>query len=205
MQIVLDGYNKSVAVGRETLVFRPMIQSERDQLAELLRSSSEETYDGVQRMFVLRHIVYWSGQQLSAVSKIVEGDSQEEERDVDNLYHGTILQVRYPHLGIGFDCKTCREQWFLPLEGKFAKGGHPRPDDMPVPCETQMPCPRGHYSNPTGLTAKNAHAFRHYRRCLATGSFPDDMIVQRNAAVIRKAINDAQRGVDPATGKQPRE
>lgn len=40
------------------------------------------------------------------------------------------------------------------------------------------------------MSDRNRQAFRHYRECKATGRFPDDPIVRRNAGLIRE-IEDA--------------
>jgi hypothetical protein len=37
----------------------------------------------------------------------------------------------------------------------------------------------------------NREAYRHYSECRATGSFPDDPIVRRNAALIRAQEDQA--------------
>jgi hypothetical protein len=41
--------------------------------------------------------------------------------------------------------------------------------------------------------AKNEQALDHYLRCRATGRFPDDPLVARNAAIIRSIENELRR------------
>jgi hypothetical protein len=41
------------------------------------------------------------------------------------------------------------------------------------------------------LSAKNWRAYQHYLECAAVGQFPDDAIVRRNAAIIRRIEKDA--------------
>jgi hypothetical protein len=41
------------------------------------------------------------------------------------------------------------------------------------------------------LSDINRDAYRHYRECRATGNFPDDPIVRRNAALIREQEDQA--------------
>lgn len=53
-----------------------------------------------------------------------------------------------------------------------------------TPCETSQGCPKGHYDAQKGLTLKNRLAWFHYQECRATGNFPEDDIVSRNAGII---------------------
>lgn len=55
----------------------------------------------------------------------------------------------------------------------------------------QTGCPKGHWTQPIELSRRNLKAWGHYLECKATGNFPDDPIVRRNAGIIR-AIEDAQ-------------
>ena len=62
----------------------------------------------------------------------------------------------------------------------------PRPPAAPPPCRLPgLGCPKGTPQNPIALSEINRQALRHYHECRATGSFPDDPIVRRNAALIR--------------------
>lgn len=201
--MIFDGYNETVELGKHTLVYRPLTEDERLQLAAIIARAGESDAAEIHERFVTKHIVFWSGPQTDDILPILEGNADREKRDAENLYVGTLLQARWPHLGLGFDCRTCQTKWYIPRANKFALRGEHRPEDQPVPCETTTGCPRGHYSDPVCLSPKNEMAFKHYRRCVATGSFPDDPIVSRNAAIIRKALNDAARGVDPETRSEP--
>lgn len=43
------------------------------------------------------------------------------------------------------------------------------------------------------LSPKNWQAYEHYLRCKATGRFPDDWIVARNASAIRRAEDSVEQ------------
>jgi len=45
-------------------------------------------------------------------------------------------------------------------------------------------CPKGTPDSATDLWIRNQTAYRHYQRCQAVGRFPEDDLVERNAAII---------------------
>ena len=51
-------------------------------------------------------------------------------------------------------------------------------------------CPKGSPTAGRELTTRNWQAYLHYQQCKATGNFPDDPIVARNAGAIR-AVEDS--------------
>lgn len=65
--------------------------------------------------------------------------------------------------------------------------------DSPVPCDTAMGCPKGHYNDQKSLSARNAMAFIHYQECRATGIFPNDPVVRKNARLIRMVEDGAEK------------
>jgi hypothetical protein len=68
----------------------------------------------------------------------------------------------------------------------------PRPAGALPPCRIAgLGCPKGTPENPLSLSDVNSEAYRHYRECRATGNFPDDPIVRRNAALIRAQEDEA--------------
>lgn len=188
--MILDGHTLSIGIGDQTLIYRPMLEFERDQLAELIDSGSETEAEQTWDTFLRQHIVRWTG-PLEKVRSLVEGDPKRENADAENLRDGTLLQLTHPHLGIGFDCATCQKYVFDPQKIENPYGIHgptERTEDMPVQCETTIPCPRGHHTSPKGLSEKNAQAYLHFRRCAAVNTFPDDPIVHNNARIIRDAM-----------------
>jgi hypothetical protein len=97
------------------------------------------------------------------------------------------------------DCGHCQkyvydEETGRPCENPPRSGRLvPRPAGAPPACRIAgVGCPKGTPEAPRGLSPANRAAWRHDRECLAVGSFPDDPIVRRNAAIIR-AQEDAAR------------
>ena len=94
------------------------------------------------------------------------------------------LVVLHPEIP---DCETCQkyhfnEQW---ERTKFRGEWLERRPDQPPRCRTDKGCARGTPERPNTLSAKNAAAYEHYLESRATGQFPDDPIVRRNARLIR--------------------
>ncbi len=63
----------------------------------------------------------------------------------------------------------------------------------PPECQTREGCPKGTPDKQRSLTAQNAEAYEHYKRCRAVGRFPEDPIVEANAATIREIEDDNER------------
>lgn len=57
------------------------------------------------------------------------------------------------------------------------------PGDAPIPQNAQE------------LSEKNWKAYQHWQECKAVGSFPDDAIVRKNAAIIQKVHDEYDRQV----------
>lgn len=69
----------------------------------------------------------------------------------------------------------------------------PRPAGVPTPCWMCPKIPPGlptERVNAEELTPRTWAVWQHYLECKATGHFPDDAIVRRNAAILRR-IEDA--------------
>lgn len=78
----------------------------------------------------------------------------------------------------------------------------PRLKGMKPPCHWCEKIPEGEKpipENAAELSAQNFQAFQHYLECKAVGSFPNDAIVRRNAAIIRR-VEDAAERVHDARG-----
>lgn len=78
------------------------------------------------------------------------------------------------------------------------RGGRPVPrlKGMKPPCHWCEKIPDGEEPVPSSaaeLTAANLQAYLHYLECKAVGAFPDDAIVRRNAAIIRRCEDTAER------------
>lgn len=99
------------------------------------------------------------------------------------LADGVWLTLRHPEVA-NRDCGEC-QKWMYEDDGKVKlRRGKPMPRRGPTPCRTKQGCPKGTPENQKSLTRKNQIAWEHYQRCKATGRFPDDPIVARNAAII---------------------
>lgn len=83
-----------------------------------------------------------------------------------------------------------------PADKPFLKAGKPvrRPAGKGPPCRyPHTPCPKGTPENPKTLSALNEKVLEHYRQCAATGHFPDDPIVKKNAGLIRQVLDRVDR------------
>ncbi len=108
-----------------------------------------------------------------------------------------LLILRHPEVAFR-DCGHCRKWQYDEKTGRQTMWhGKPlaRPPKLKLPCEYILPngqtkCPKGSPHAGRALTEANYEAYDHYLQCRATGSFPDDPIVRRNAAVIR-AVEDS--------------
>lgn len=68
-----------------------------------------------------------------------------------------------------------------------------RDASSPPECRTPKGCPKGTPEKSKALSSSNQLAYQHYLECKATGQWPDDAIVRRNAAVIREVEDYAER------------
>lgn len=96
-------------------------------------------------------------------------------------------------------CDTCTRFVHFDEPGKFGavvtRGGKPvrRLPTLPPPCHycpkqpADVPADQRSPHTAVELSDKNWQAWQHYRECQATGRFPDDPIVRRNAALIAAA------------------
>jgi hypothetical protein len=64
-----------------------------------------------------------------------------------------------------------------------------RPMGNLPPCKIRgMGCDKGTPEDQRQLSPKNEQAYWHFLQCRATGRFPDDPIVSRNAAIIDEVL-----------------
>jgi hypothetical protein len=69
-----------------------------------------------------------------------------------------------------------------------------RPEGTAPPCRIPgIGCPKGTPEHPRGLSAANLAAWRFDRECQAVGSYPNDPLVRRNAALIRQVEEEIER------------
>ncbi len=101
----------------------------------------------------------------------------------------------------GRDCNVCQKYQFDEETGairrqKYGRDAHGellpvlRPPGNQPPCRVPaIGCANGTPENPRSLSAKNRRAYRHYLECKATGRWPKDGIVTRNAGIIEAALS----------------
>lgn len=100
------------------------------------------------------------------------------------------------HPGVAYrDCGHCQRFAYDEKTGKPELWrGEPIKRSAPPPCRYEIEggrtkCPKGTPEKSRMLTEQNEEAYEHYLQCQATGQFPDDPIVRRNAALIRRAVD----------------
>lgn len=109
---------------------------------------------------------------------------------------GVRLLLLHPEVATR-DCGHCQKWLYSDKTGRPEKRGGidvERPKGTKPPCRMHIGCPKGTPEDQKSLSPKNRAAWRHYQECRAVGSFPDDPIVRRNAAIIR-AVEDTIEGI----------
>jgi hypothetical protein len=95
-------------------------------------------------------------------------------------------------------CDDCRKHIYNEQTGKREEHrGLPivRPPGTFPPCQYgPNRCPKEHPDAGYELTPDNLQVYQHYLECKATGRFPDDPLVARNAGVIRLVEDAVERG-----------
>lgn len=190
--------------------YRPLSRSSRIQVIARL----QESRDSDRRLWLARQFIhervtdyresakFYTAEECAEILSIVLGNDQQDLEDEYNLRSGVRLLLLYPRLA-QVSCQNCREVWMNPLTGVIhSRHGRPLQREGGTLCEVnQQGCPAGHYQRSRRLSEKNLKAYRHYLECQATGQFPDDSLVRRNARIIRwateKALHD-QRHAQPA-------
>lgn len=205
--IIGDGYDWHHQIGERCFVYRPMLSMERRAVVKAMSWLGNDSGFDLANSVILGHVCF--GIDKSHVNHIMlsnpEGwmelwlticglrggsDFQKgwEKSTAENLRSGVRLFIKNPKLAAR-SCESCREFWYdengdIPtVDGNPAK----RIPESPVSCDTPAGCPAGHYLNQLRLTPDNRLAYIHYQRCEATGNFPDDAIVSRNARIIQSA------------------
>ena len=105
------------------------------------------------------------------------------------------LQLLHPEVA-NRKCADCKKWIYRDNGERMIHAGAlvPRPKGILTPCSTCPKVPAGadpDSRNAVDLSDKNWLAYRHYLESRATGSFPHDAIVRRNAAWIRMVEDEA--------------
>lgn len=119
-----------------------------------------------------------------------------------------ILELIHPEVSRR-SCEDCCLHEYNHSTGERIERGFPRqpikrpkrgPGSKP-PCLSGVECFKGVVGETRELNDKNRLAYEHYLRCKATGHFPDDPIVARNAAIIGEVESAIHEGRERATAK----
>jgi len=98
-----------------------------------------------------------------------------------------MLILAHPEVA-GRDCGDCQKFVYDEKTGqRSVRGGLPilRPKSTKPPCGYGPDrCAKGNPTAGRDLSLHNWQAWQHYLECRATGNFPDDRIVARNARII---------------------
>jgi hypothetical protein len=214
------------------LVYRPMLSQERSQFLLAFRGWSERAAVVEKSMWLDRHVISADGsfgsmldfyetgsvEDFRSLHHLIVGvrgsDGDEswtkdwEQRDVENIRRGLRTDIEHRYLSRR-SCSDClRFEWGPDSQSPLIVNGkkQPRTIDVPPLCHLPGGCPVGTPENPVGrLSQRNKIAFRHYRGCVATGVFPDDPIVARNAIVFRQTLQELGREPDGFVCRRGRE
>lgn len=211
-----DGYdlNGSVTLeGKEyRLLYRPMLRHDIRSIAQEARWVSEQTGREVIRSAVLDQLLVCDASlealihedhpdAIPSLWRLVTAflSPQWERESAQNLYSGQMLRLLHPQVATR-KCSDCKVWWYNHQTGKIqTRDGEflRRPIDQVLPCQIGE-CAKGSPDGRLEWTEQNRLAAEHFVRCDAVGQFPNDPIVRRNAAILRKAMNDAMRLVNRA-------
>jgi hypothetical protein len=113
------------------------------------------------------------------------------------LRSGVLLILRHPEVAFR-NCDDCQRWIYDHKTGRRATSRGqpiPRPAKSRLPCDVQDGCAKGSPNGQRELTKANWQAYLHYLESRATGTFPDDALVRRHAAIIR-SVEDAVGRLD---------
>lgn len=212
--MLVDGYSRRCTIEGKSVWYRPALAGERVHLRSVCNGLCDESATEFMCRWLASKIEAWDDlrtmdaynlvcmcergepffvELAKAVQGLVKDCSGEVWRDVeveyrDNLYEGVLLELTNPRLARR-DCVACKRDWYnedtgLPILGS---DNLPMLRDGPTLCETSG-CAKGTPENQKSLNRANRWAWRHFQDCDAIGVFPDDPIVKRNAATIRRAL-----------------
>lgn len=208
--MVLDGYTWVANIVGVRVLYRPALRDERTQLFELFGTNADSWENWVetrleqagtpqQAIGALLGRFHEHQQQIVGVLLGTLDPSSEspwgsnwERASAENLLAGVRLLRDFPGIAKR-SCDDCREWWYRE-DGSVVlradKSPVPRPAADILPCRTKSGCPKGTPESPRTLWPSNRMALSHFRQCDATGRFPDDPLVGRNAAIIRSVLSE---------------
>ena len=214
-----DGYDQFGSItldGKEyRVLYRPMLVHDIRSTVKEARWLSEETGREVIRSAALGQLLACDSalesiiheghpqvvpelwRRVTGISTHPQLPSPQWEREsAENLYTGVSLRILHPEVA-NRKCEDCLFLWYYTTTGRICRrNGEPqkRPEDQLLPCQIpELGCPKGSPEKSRALTEYNRLAAEQFVRWDATGQFPDDAIVRRNAVIIQKAIRDSLR------------
>lgn len=213
-KMLVDGYTRHCTIKGKGVWYRPALAGERVHLRHVCGGLGDESATEFMCRWLASRVEAWDysvrvdgyaleslycsdeesfGQLAKAVQGLVKDGSGEVWRDIeveyrDNLYDGVLLELTNPRLARR-DCVACKRDWYNEETGLPILGADSLPilRDGPTLCETSG-CAKGTPEKQKSLNKANRWAWRHFQDCEAIGVFPDDPIVKRNAATIRRAL-----------------
>ncbi|QDV78087.1 hypothetical protein K2D_16930 [Planctomycetes bacterium K2D] len=104
-----------------------------------------------------------------------------------------ILAITHPKVE-SRDCAHCQSFIYNEATGEpeMWEGKPYRRGKVPTPCQTDVGCPKGSPDAGIALSDRNRMAWNFNRRCKAVGRWPEDPIVEMNAAIIAAAEADGE-------------
>lgn len=166
-----DGFTTEVTAG---VFCRPMLWVEKKAWREVAASSTDDGWYRLIQHHVYGDLTNLSMEERALIIETVLGYTvKDENRDFQDLSDTVQLHATNPGLSL-LNCQTCRTYSTHPDTGAvyFGPSGQPTPlpKGMKVPCETRQGCPKGHWSEPIGLTNERwlttwKHFWRHRFEC----------------------------------------
>lgn len=207
-----DGYSRTWSCDEMTVIYRPLTHRLRRDLLLMTRSVPPAFGISLICASISERVIAWNwteGPSTSVIRSLNEwnpvlfsnlsrtvlgvGGAKEEQSDAINLAHGVRLRLLYPGTA-RLTCEMCQKWWVDPLTGEYVRiEGKTVPREGPLLCQTQSGCPAGTPEKQRRLSPKNQLAYEHYLECKATGQFPKDCWVAKNAKIIRSVEERIQQ------------
>lgn len=103
------------------------------------------------------------------------------------------------------DCGDCRKWLYDINDGTIRRDSlgnlQPRPHHVPPPCDQRgaKPCPRGHWTDPSGFDPDTLWIYQQVKECEVTGDWPkEDPLFRSYAKTIRLAEETVKRSKEQA-------
>jgi hypothetical protein len=211
-----DGYTETATIGgiddaspAVRFRFRPATAGEFGEYAQRLEFANDVDANRLSAEFVAAKLVDWDLRDADGTRAVITAGKlmslhppllldlfrkvvgEVANDDLTNLVEGVRLELTAPHIAAR-DCGHCEQ--FVYDEATGLPTPHRRSPGTFAPCRYGInQCPKGTPEVSRALSDKNRSAYRHYQTCQALGRFPHDAVVERNAALIHAAEQNAER------------